>query len=259
MCGVVLCSTVPNQSKPKTEREDYQNEGLDLEAVAFADNIVCLELIESSASSVLRRGAPAPPGILQLLDEEVNLPKGNDVHLMERLVQSFDVASTLVPGNSNAGVATRTRAGIAAAEAAASSAADANTNANTSNTNAAFVPVVAPAPGSNPYFSRVLKRPNCFVVKHFCGSTEYAIDGFVSKNRDKLADSLRALLYGSKCAVIRQWFDPSENLGVGGAGGDSGSGGGAASGGLEYLLREEKRRQAAKTNANATIAYQVGW
>ncbi len=51
------------------ERDDYQSEGIELEAVAFADNSLCLELIESSVGSALRKGANGPQGLLQLLDE----------------------------------------------------------------------------------------------------------------------------------------------------------------------------------------------
>jgi len=58
----------------------------------------------------------------------------------------------------------------------------------------------------NAAFDRVLARADRFVIKHYAGDVEYSIRGFVTKNTDKLHDSLAAVLATSHCALLRDLF-----------------------------------------------------
>eukprot|EP01102_Stenamoeba_stenopodia_P002108 TRINITY_DN11872_c0_g1_i1.p1 TRINITY_DN11872_c0_g1~~TRINITY_DN11872_c0_g1_i1.p1 ORF type:complete len:1388 (+),score=341.30 TRINITY_DN11872_c0_g1_i1:151-4314(+) len=61
----------------KMEQDQYQKEGIPWSSIEFADNIECIELIESRTSF----------GILSMLDEECNIPKGSEDGLMQKLLQ----------------------------------------------------------------------------------------------------------------------------------------------------------------------------
>mmetsp|Transcript_6207 Transcript_6207/g.11769 ORF Transcript_6207/g.11769 Transcript_6207/m.11769 type:complete len:2364 (+) Transcript_6207:38-7129(+) len=59
------------------EQEAYAQEDVSVEAVNFADNQQCIDLIEK-----------APEGILPMLDEELVLPDGSDNHFAQRLKEA---------------------------------------------------------------------------------------------------------------------------------------------------------------------------
>ncbi len=57
-------------------------------------------------------------------------------------------------------------------------------------------------------YARNIKDPSSFVVKHYAGEVEYASDGFLGKNNDKLNDSIVKLFQASSSDLIRHLFDP---------------------------------------------------
>ena len=66
-----------NQFIFKMEQNEYREEGIDFQTVAFVDNQDCITLIEKN------------PGVLAFLDEEVSLPKGSDKGLIEKMHKVF--------------------------------------------------------------------------------------------------------------------------------------------------------------------------
>jgi myosin heavy subunit len=50
----------------------------------------------------------------------------------------------------------------------------------------------------HPHYAVDIKKPNAFIVKHFCAAVTYTVDGFVAKNQDYLHESLKHLLSKSK-------------------------------------------------------------
>merc|ERR1712130_1051620 len=56
------------------EQKSYKEEGVEVEAVNFADNQGCIDLIEKS-----------PTGLLPLLDEELVVPNASDDHYAQRI------------------------------------------------------------------------------------------------------------------------------------------------------------------------------
>eukprot|EP01125_Pyxidicula_operculata_P009495 TRINITY_DN3127_c1_g4_i2.p1 TRINITY_DN3127_c1_g4~~TRINITY_DN3127_c1_g4_i2.p1 ORF type:complete len:674 (+),score=109.36 TRINITY_DN3127_c1_g4_i2:155-2023(+) len=65
-----------NQFLFKFEQEDYNKEGISWQSIAFSDNSMCISLIENPSQ-----------GILSLLDEECQLPKGSDSGLLGKMSQ----------------------------------------------------------------------------------------------------------------------------------------------------------------------------
>ena len=61
----------------KMEQQEYKNENIKFDSIAFVDNQQCLDLIEMN------------PGILAMLDEEVVLPKGGDKSLVDKYHAKF--------------------------------------------------------------------------------------------------------------------------------------------------------------------------
>jgi hypothetical protein len=248
------------------ERDEYALEGIahgKIDAVTFADNSACLELIESAAG--LRRGGAvssvaattgggaARDGILQILDAEVTIGKsgGSDAHFLQLLMTAFDPAATSVKKTTGA-------AAMAAAAAAAGAKTGAGADGSSSGGKDSKTGGGGGAGGSagaggshHPYFARVLSRPDSFVVKHFCGDVAYCSDGFTVKNRDKLNDSLSTFLATSAERLIADLFNPDIDICAREA-----DGGGADTTSLDYLLREEKRKKELKTVASSTIEYQ---
>eukprot|EP01119_Soliformovum_irregulare_P010468 TRINITY_DN2578_c1_g1_i2.p1 TRINITY_DN2578_c1_g1~~TRINITY_DN2578_c1_g1_i2.p1 ORF type:complete len:862 (-),score=300.70 TRINITY_DN2578_c1_g1_i2:139-2724(-) len=62
----------------KVEQEEYVREKIDWSKVDFADNLQVVELIEKK-----------PMGILSILDEECNFPKGTDETFLQKVSQQF--------------------------------------------------------------------------------------------------------------------------------------------------------------------------
>ena len=60
------------------EQEEYKKEGISWSNVDFVDNTPCIELISKK-----------PIGLLAILDEESNFPKGTDASLLTKLHQQF--------------------------------------------------------------------------------------------------------------------------------------------------------------------------
>ena len=58
---------------------EYREEGVDVPSVPFVDNAACLELIEA------KRG-----GIVDMVSEEIKLPKGSDANLLTRMHAAFE-------------------------------------------------------------------------------------------------------------------------------------------------------------------------
>eukprot|EP01132_Coremiostelium_polycephalum_P007665 gene7665-9430_t len=63
----------------KTEQEEYFNEGIQWEQIDYFNNKICCDLIE----------AKKPPGILTLLDDVCNFPKGDDEKFLQRINEAF--------------------------------------------------------------------------------------------------------------------------------------------------------------------------
>lgn len=59
------------------EQNEYQAEGILVDKVSFTDNYKCINMIEGN------------PGIIRLLDEEIVVPKGTDLSLVEKLHKQF--------------------------------------------------------------------------------------------------------------------------------------------------------------------------
>ncbi|KAK3241685.1 hypothetical protein CYMTET_48575 [Cymbomonas tetramitiformis] len=62
----------------KLEVEEYQAEGVCMDAVEFVDNAACIELIEERSS-----------GILSLLEEECGMPQGTDANLLQKMTAAL--------------------------------------------------------------------------------------------------------------------------------------------------------------------------
>src|SRR4051794_28051043 len=62
----------------KVEQEEYIKEKIDWSKVEFEDNQVVVDLIEKK-----------PLGILSMLDEECNFPKGTDQTFLDKITQQF--------------------------------------------------------------------------------------------------------------------------------------------------------------------------
>eukprot|EP00457_Paulinella_chromatophora_P000196 gb/GEZN01000196.1/.p1 GENE.gb/GEZN01000196.1/~~gb/GEZN01000196.1/.p1 ORF type:complete len:1849 (-),score=405.96 gb/GEZN01000196.1/:204-5750(-) len=67
----------------KLEQEEYKAEGVEIKQIDFVDNIACLAMIEANDA---KKGVQ---GILAMLDEEVNLPKGSDDQLIDKMHEKF--------------------------------------------------------------------------------------------------------------------------------------------------------------------------
>eukprot|EP00808_Paulinella_micropora_P029782 g80330.t1 len=62
----------------KLEMAEYKKEEISIESIVFVDNVECLKLIEQKGS-----------GILGMLDEEVNMPKGSDEQFIQKMHQRY--------------------------------------------------------------------------------------------------------------------------------------------------------------------------
>eukprot|EP00808_Paulinella_micropora_P026915 g54243.t1 len=67
----------------KLEQAEYKEEGIEVGEVSFVDNLECLALIEENNAKLGKQG------ILAMLDEEVNLPKGSDEGYINKLHDKY--------------------------------------------------------------------------------------------------------------------------------------------------------------------------
>jgi len=70
------------------EQREYARENIDVSAISFVDNAPCLQLIEERRS-----------GILDMIVEEIRLPKGSDLNLLQRMHDAF---APTAPGTGSA-------------------------------------------------------------------------------------------------------------------------------------------------------------
>lgn len=63
----------------KAEQEEYANEGIQWEHIDFFNNKICCDLVE------LKK----PPGLIALLDDTCNFPKGTDDKFLQKAMESF--------------------------------------------------------------------------------------------------------------------------------------------------------------------------
>lgn len=61
----------------KLEQIEYENEGIDWKNISFPDNKECLDIIEGKF------------GIIDMLNEECKLPKGNDINFTQKILKKF--------------------------------------------------------------------------------------------------------------------------------------------------------------------------
>ena len=61
----------------KLEQIEYENEGIDWQNISFPDNKECLDIIEGKF------------GIIDMLNEECKLPKGNDINFTQKILKKF--------------------------------------------------------------------------------------------------------------------------------------------------------------------------
>jgi len=73
----------------KMEQEEYDREKIDWSSIDFKDNQKCIDLIEGMR----------PPGIIPLLNEESNFPKGSDVSFLRKVTESLGKQKHLVKAN----------------------------------------------------------------------------------------------------------------------------------------------------------------
>eukprot|EP01125_Pyxidicula_operculata_P018572 TRINITY_DN6608_c1_g3_i1.p1 TRINITY_DN6608_c1_g3~~TRINITY_DN6608_c1_g3_i1.p1 ORF type:complete len:1306 (+),score=372.01 TRINITY_DN6608_c1_g3_i1:55-3972(+) len=66
-----------NQYMFKFDQEEYSKEGIPWQSINFVDNAACIELIESKN------------GVLSMLDEEGQLPKGTEAQYLSKMQQKF--------------------------------------------------------------------------------------------------------------------------------------------------------------------------
>jgi myosin-1 len=64
----------------KAEQEEYAKEGIKWEHIDFFNNKICCDLIE----------AKKPIGILTLLDDVCNFPKGSDDKFLQKLLETIN-------------------------------------------------------------------------------------------------------------------------------------------------------------------------
>ena len=67
----------------------------------------------------------------------------------------------------------------------------------------AFLDALAGHAKGNTLFSRNLRNPTKFLVKHFAGDVEYDVTGFLDKNRDALAEDVLNLLRDSGLPQVK--------------------------------------------------------
>jgi myosin heavy subunit len=60
--------------------------------------------------------------------------------------------------------------------------------------------------GATAEFVKIMKRPQNFCVKHYAGQVEYETEGFLEKNKDKLADDQYSCLTASKFPFLASLF-----------------------------------------------------
>jgi len=76
----------------KMELDIYERNGLSLKNIPFFDNQACLDLIEHvpQRGALMAKSAGLPPGLLSLLNEEINVPRGSDLTLFEKASKQFN-------------------------------------------------------------------------------------------------------------------------------------------------------------------------
>ena len=117
------------------EQKEYAREGIDVSEVGFVDNSACLALIEE------RR-----VGIIDMIVEEIRLPKGSDMNLLQRMHDAY--APTSAPH----------------------APADKTTYAKPSHA----------------YYVRpkgAQTKEMIFSIRHFAGDVSYQVAGFLEKNK----------------------------------------------------------------------------
>ena len=159
----------------------YRAEGVQVAAIPFEDNSPCVELLESKM------------GILALLDDECNFPKGSDEDFLHKLMDRHRGHSHLKRGGSSSDPYLKEGA-AAGGKLAASSA-------------------------------RVQSARECFVISHFAGEVEYSVAGFLDKNRDTINESLKAVLKAVQQQLLSVVLGERDPASVGAEGEGDGEGG----------------------------------
>eukprot|EP00286_Rhodomonas_abbreviata_P017229 CAMPEP_0181329374 /NCGR_PEP_ID=MMETSP1101-20121128/23272_1 /TAXON_ID=46948 /ORGANISM="Rhodomonas abbreviata, Strain Caron Lab Isolate" /LENGTH=678 /DNA_ID=CAMNT_0023438439 /DNA_START=88 /DNA_END=2121 /DNA_ORIENTATION=+ len=126
----------------------YEKEGVRVDAIPFEDNSPCVDLLESKM------------GVLKLLDDECNFPKGSDEDFLQKLMGTHKGHSHLKAGGTSSDP--HLKEGLVG------------------NKNAGSV--------------RVQSSKEAFVITHFAGEVEYSIANFLEKNRDTINESLKTIL-----------------------------------------------------------------
>ena len=68
----------------KLEQIEYENQGIDWKNISFPDNKECLDIIEGKL------------GIIDMLNEECKLPKGNDINFTQKILKKFNITQALL-------------------------------------------------------------------------------------------------------------------------------------------------------------------
>merc|ERR1712130_328694 len=63
----------------------------------------------------------------------------------------------------------------------------------------------------HPFYGRIRKKPETFIIKHYAGDVTYQIEGILAKNKDKIHDSLSLLISKSGVSLVQEIFaEPPE-------------------------------------------------
>ena len=157
-----------NRMMFQVEKEEYEKEGVILkDEIKFTDNQLCVDLIEKK-----------PFGVLPLLDEECQMPKGSEAKLLEKLLAKHAL-------NSGAGSGPSRRVSMSV---------PAMNNNNNNHINANNV--------NTSLLEANRKDSNSFIISHYAGKVTYSVINFLEKNRDTLHSDLETLMEGSSNAFI---------------------------------------------------------
>ena len=147
------------------EQEAYKQEGININYVNFKDNSATLSVLERK-----------PTGLLSMIDEEINVPKGSDMSLLNKILNSQDKKDFI-------GMSKPEGKGKGKSKASSSS------------------PVSSSAPP---------RHLSSFTMKHYAGEVAYDIAGFLEKNKDTLSQDLAYLGKNSSVPFVTEIFTDFE-------------------------------------------------
>lgn len=151
-----------------------------MKAITFKDNQGCLDLIEKKKT-----------GVMAMISEEIYVPKGSDVTMLEKLhkqnygYNDFYTKPQYQRGGRNRFVPFVSFSPHAVLAMPESSQAGNVTACSTDQ-----------GPGPN----------EAFTIKHYAGSVPYKVDGFLEKCKDRLPPDSEELLMNSSNKLVKSLF-----------------------------------------------------